>query len=95
MHTIMVISGGLILLLVFVLIARSSTGGSRAAISKAALVFVPVWFVAAAINMWVGVTQAGYSVAEEAPILGVVFGVPAIVALFVWRRFSGNQTTPQ
>ena len=95
MHTIMVISGGFVLLFVFVLIARSRSGGSRSAISKAALVFVPVWFIAAAINMWVGVTQAGYSVAEEAPILGVVFGVPAIVAIFVWRRFSGNQTTPQ
>ena len=36
--------------------------------------------------MWVGVTRAGYSVAEEAPIFLVVFVVPAAVALFIlWR----------
>lgn len=84
----MVVSGGFALLLVFLLIARWRAAGGRAAIGKAALAFVPAWFVAATINMWVGVTQAGYSVAEEAPILGVVFGIPAIVALIVWRRFS-------
>ena len=88
MHTIMVISGGFLLLVIFVIVARLSSGGSRSAMAKGALAFIPVWFIAAAINMWVGVTQAGYSVAEEAPILGVVFGVPAIVAFFVWRHFS-------
>jgi hypothetical protein len=30
--------------------------------------FIPVWLVAAAVNMWIGVTRAGYSVGEEAPI---------------------------
>ena len=92
MHTILVVSGGFVLLVVFTLLARWRGAGNRSAIAKAALAFIPVWFVAAAINMWVGVTQAGYTVAEEAPILGLVFGVPAIVALFVWRRFSRDQT---
>jgi len=39
--------------------------------------------VAAAVNMWIGVTRAGYSVAEEAPIFLIVFAVPAAVALLV------------
>jgi len=36
------------------------------------------------IAMWLGVTKAGYSVAEEAPIFVLVFAVPAAVALVVW-----------
>ena len=43
--------------------------------------FGPVWAGVALVNMWVGVTRAGYSVAQEAPILVVVFGVPAALAL--------------
>src|SRR3989475_1940476 len=35
--------------------------------------FIALWLVAAGINMWVGVSKAGYSVAEEAPIFLVVF----------------------
>ena len=36
--------------------------------------------------MWIGVTRAGYSVAEEAPIFLLVFAVPAAMALLVlWR----------
>ena len=36
--------------------------------------------------MWIGVSRAGYSVADEAPVFLVVFGVPAAVAaLLAWR----------
>ena len=45
--------------------------------------FVPVWLVAAAVNLWIGVTRAGYSVSEEAPIFVVVFALPAAVAVLV------------
>jgi hypothetical protein len=34
----------------------------------ALLVFLPVWFLGAGINMYLGVRRAGYSVADEAPI---------------------------
>ena len=43
----------------------------------------PAWLLVAAVNMWVGVQHAGYSVREEAPILLIVFAVPAAVAAFV------------
>jgi hypothetical protein len=40
----------------------------------------------AGVSLWIGVTRAGYTVAEEAPIFLVVFAVPAAVAvLLVWR----------
>ena len=38
--------------------------------------------------MWLGVSKAGYSVAEEIPFFLMVFAVPAAVALFVWWRYS-------
>jgi hypothetical protein len=58
------------------------------AIAESALVFVALWFVDAGINMWLGTSRAGYSVAEEAPIFLVVFLIPTAVALFVWWRSS-------
>jgi len=54
----------------------------------AALIFIPIWFGAALINLWIGVSRAGYSVAEELPIFLAVFAIPAVVALFVWWKFS-------
>ena len=54
----------------------------------AAKIFIPVWLVAALINMWIGVSQGGYTVAEEFPIFLAIFVVPAAVAAFVWWKFS-------
>jgi small basic protein len=82
----MVIAGGLVLLGLSVLLGRW-TGGAGA-IPDAAKYFIPIWLIAALINMWVGVTRAGYSAADEAPIFVLIFAIPAAVALFVWWRFS-------
>jgi cytochrome oxidase assembly protein ShyY1 len=36
--------------------------------------------------MWVGVTRAGYTIAQELPILIVIFAVPAILAaVAIWQ----------
>jgi hypothetical protein len=35
-----------------------------------------------------GVSQAGYSVAEEFPIFLGVFAVPAFIAALLWWKFS-------
>jgi len=83
MHTILVIGGGLLLLATCLAIAHL-TGGRRTA-QQAAMVFLPLWLVGACINMYVGVSRAGYTVAQELPILVVVFAVPALVALGVRR----------
>ena len=52
-----------------------------------ALVFgLAVWLAIVGVNMWLGVSKAGYSVAEETPILLLLFIVPAALAiLFRWR----------
>jgi hypothetical protein len=69
------------------------TGGAGAAMvtktmSIAALIFIPIWLGAALINLWIGVSRAGYSVAEELAIFLGVFAIPAVVALFIWWKFS-------
>jgi hypothetical protein len=87
MHTIMVIGGGLLLLALFVLVGRQLGGGNAAAATTAALWFIPVWLLAAAINLSIGVRH-GYTVVEELPIGLVVFGVPAAIAAAIWWRFS-------
>lgn len=67
--------------------AAKLSGGSRpASMTIATAVFAVLWFCAAAWNMWVGVSQAGYSFREELPIFLVIFLVPVVIALVVkWR----------
>jgi hypothetical protein len=85
MHVLMVMLGGVVLLGVFVLFGWL-WGASAAGMALAAKAFVPVWLLVTAINMWVGVSLAGYSAREEFPILLLVFAVPAIAAgIEVWR----------
>ena len=83
MHTIMVVLGGFLLLVICLLAGRLMK-----TMAIAALIFIPIWFGAALINLWIGVSRAGYSVAEELPIFLVVFAIPALVALFIWWKFS-------
>ncbi|MDO9453894.1 MAG: hypothetical protein Q7J29_13660 [Stagnimonas sp.] len=85
MHVLMVMAGGLALLGLFVLFGWL-WGASAAGMALAAKVFVPVWLLVAGVNMWVGVTYAGYSARAEFPILLLVFAVPAFVAgIAVWQ----------
>jgi hypothetical protein len=87
MRTIVIIVGGLVILGLFALAGWRLGGGAQSMVT-AAKIFVPVWLVAALINMWMGVSRAGYSIAEELPIFFLIFIIPAAVAVFIWWRFS-------
>lgn len=92
MHMLLVIAGGILLLGVFMLFGKL-WGDDLSGIVAGAKLFIAVWLVVALINMWVGVTRAGYTVAQELPILLVVFAVPATVtAIAIWQLAG---TTPQ
>ena len=86
MRTAIIIVGGVLLFGLFVLVARFVDGTQT--IVMAAKIFVPVWLVAALINMWIGVARAGYSIAEELPIFLLIFAVPAVIAAFTWWKLS-------
>ncbi|OLC06855.1 MAG: hypothetical protein AUH41_11830 [Gemmatimonadetes bacterium 13_1_40CM_66_11] len=87
-HSIKVIAAGFGLLALCLLVGWLGAPTPASGLATAAKVFVPLWFIAAGINMWFGVTKAGYSVAEEIPFFLLVFGVPAVVAVFLVWRFS-------
>jgi len=88
MHTIKVIAGGFLLLGAFLLFGRWMGGGASPAMASAARYFIPIWLVAAMINLWVGVARGGYPLTDEVPFFLVVFAVPAAAAGFVWWRLS-------
>jgi hypothetical protein len=81
MHTVIVLAIG------FGLLASCAlTGRALGAMPTGLLLFLPLWFIGAGINMYLGVAKAGYSIADEAPMFLLVFSVPAIVALFAWYK---------
>ena len=91
-HTVKVIVAGFVLLAGCLLIGRiigSTFSNPSVAVSRSALVFVPLWLIGAGINMWVGVAKEGYSVKEEIPFFFVVFLIPAAVALAIWWSYRG------
>jgi hypothetical protein len=88
MRTMMIILGGLVLLGLSVVAGRLIGGAGAHSMVTAAKLFIPIWLVVALVNMWVGVTSAGYSVAEELPIFLLIFALPVAVALFIWWKFS-------
>jgi hypothetical protein len=63
-------------------------GAGTQTLATVALIFIPVWLGAALLNLWMGVSRAGYSVTEELPIFLVIFAIPAAVALLVWWKSS-------
>ncbi len=88
-HTIKVIAAGFGLLgLCLVLGAWLGSPSPGVGLATAAKVFIPLWLIGAGFNMWLGVTKAGYSVAEEIPYFLLVFAVPAAVAVFLAWRFG-------
>jgi hypothetical protein len=90
-HTIKVIAAGFGLLGLCLLIgAWLSSPTPVTGLATAAKVFIPLWLVGAGINMWLGVTKAGYSVAEELPFFLLVFAVPVAVAVLLAWRFASR-----
>ncbi|WFU91339.1 hypothetical protein QA644_24515 (plasmid) [Rhizobium sp. CC1099] len=85
MHTALVIGSGIAMLFLFLLLSKL-WGGVDPDFAFAAKAFVAVWFLVSVTNLWVGVTRAGYSVADELPIFCLVFAVPTLIACFtIWR----------
>ena len=84
MHTVIVVGIGFGLLGLCALVGRGVAGAGGGA--NASLVFLPLWLIGAAINMYLGVKRAGYSAREEAPIFLIVFAIPAVVAVITWWK---------
>ena len=86
MRTALFLASGLLLLASFFILARLFSANYPAAAGWATAAFLVLWLAITAANMWVGVAKAGYSASEELPILLLLFGIPAAVAVVLkWK----------
>jgi hypothetical protein len=87
MRTAIIIAVGFVLWAACTGVAKLLASSSTSYMAIATVAFVVIWFVAAAGNMWIGVSQAGYSFREEFPIFLLIFLLPSAVAIFVKWKF--------
>jgi hypothetical protein len=86
MRTLIIIVAGFALWAICLGVAKLLAGTAALSMTAATLAFVILWFLAAAMNMWLGVSRAGYSLREELPIFLLIFGLPAAIAVLVnWK----------
>jgi hypothetical protein len=87
MRTVIILLGGFFLLAACVGIGRVLSRPGRSSVRSAMLVFMTLWFLLAAANLYVGVWKAGYGFFEELPIFLIIFVPPAALAGYVgWKR---------
>ena len=87
MRTVIIIAAGFALWGTCLGVARLVAGSSASSMTTATVAFLVIWLVAAAANMWIGVSQAGYSFREELPIFLVIFLLPAAAAILAKWKF--------
>lgn len=88
MRTALFLTSGLLLMASLLIVARLFAEHYPSAPNWALTAGLLLWLGIAAANMWVGVHKAGYSAAEELPILLLLFAVPAAAAIVArWRLF--------
>jgi hypothetical protein len=88
MRTFIIILAGFLLWGACLVTVRLLAGAGASSMATATTAFIIVWFVAAAINMWIGITQAGYSFRDELPVFLLIFLLPAVVAIAAgWNLF--------
>ncbi len=88
MRSAIIIVGGFVLLAICIFAGRLFGRTGTETMILGAKIFIPIWLVVAAVNMWIGVAKAGYSVVEELPIFLAIFALPAAAAGFVWWKLS-------
>jgi hypothetical protein len=86
MRTFLLIAGGLATLGGSLSVARWFGAGRQTPFADVGEFFIPIWFCLSALNLWIGVKQAGYSIGEELPIFLLVFTIPASIAALLWWR---------
>ena len=87
MRTILFLVAGLFLMASFLIVAKMFSEHFPSAPNWAVILGLSLWLMITATNMWIGVSKAGYSVADELPILLLLFAVPAAAVVLVRWRF--------
>jgi uncharacterized membrane protein YwaF len=84
MRTAIIIAIGFVVLAAFVLLPKVAGRPEWSAVG--AKLFIALWLIAALVNLWIGVSRAGYTVLEELPIFLLIFALPAAFAAYVWWK---------
>jgi hypothetical protein len=87
MHTLILTLTGLILLFIFIFVAASIYKHKNVRAVNGARMFIWFWLAVSIINLCIGVFVAGVSMRIELGVLLIIFGLPAIVAWYVSRKF--------
>ena len=89
MHIVIMVAVGLAILALIQGAAHlfGRDGASRT-VARASGFFAVLWLGVSAVDFYLGVTQAGFSVAAETAAHAAIFGVPGAVALFLAIRAS-------
>jgi hypothetical protein len=88
MRTTLFLVSGLLLMASLLIVSKLFSEHFPSAPNWALAAGLTVWLGVTGANMWVGVSKAGYSAAEELPILLLLFAVPAAAAALArWRLF--------
>ena len=87
MRTEIIIAVGFVLWAACLGVAKLLASSNTSSMITANVAFVVIWSVAAAANMWIGVSQAGDSCREELPVFLLIFSLPSAVAIFAKWKF--------
>jgi hypothetical protein len=87
MRTGLFLLSGFLFLAASLIVGKLFSSNYPGSTTVATVLFLVLWLVIAAANMWVGVAKAGYSVAAELPIFALIFAVPAAVAILMRWKF--------
>ena len=86
MRTVQFLLAGFLLLASLLLLARLFSANFPGVTGIVTGAYIAIWLIITAGNMWVGVSKAGYSAAEELPIFLLLFGVPvALATVLKWK----------
>ena len=89
MRTTLLIALGSVLFGLFLVAAHFVGNDTGAMVNLAIKAFIGLWFVAALVNMIMGIVQPGHTFMEELPAFLAIFSVPvAIAVLFPWKLLT-------
>jgi len=71
---------------VYFLLLLTTNRSDKEAVARVSIGFLVCWFIVAVGNLVLGVSQEGYSVADELPIALLIFVPPAIPAAVLWMK---------
>ena len=85
MRTLLFIVGGIVLWAVITGLSKLIHNQSSSSWIPTAI-FAAIWFMITGWNVWVGMTQAGYTFIEELPIFLLTYLLPLAIAIVIKRK---------